>query len=136
MKAYKYKQFLFFLLFSLSFSGDVQLIEEGSKYENAQYINIFEIPKDIMEFNTNSGEYYFLSYAFDDNFNSNWISKGSFNKEYTDFKTNTKYDSLIPNITITFNKKVLINRMVYKACTSSTCEDGIGYPKVLKIYYK
>ena len=135
MEAYKYIQslFLLILLFNLSFSGDVQLIEEGSKYENEQYINFFEIPKDIMEFNTNSGEYIRLSNAFDNNFKIIWISRGNFNKEYTDPNTNTKYDSLIPNITITFYKKVLINRMIYKAHPFSDCENGLGYPKVLNI---
>ena len=138
METYKFTQslFLFFLLINFSFSGDVQLVEEGSKYENEQYINFFEIPKDIMEYNTNSGELNRLALAFDNNFNSYWISRGSFNQEYTDPKINIKYDSLVPNITITFYKKVLINRMIYKACTLSNCEDGLGYPKVLKIYYK
>ena len=139
MKSNTYKaQFtlLILTLFNYSLSGSVELIKEGSKYENEKYVSFFKIPRDLMEINTNAGEFYKLDLAFDDNFNSNWLSVGKFGEEYTDIKTHTKYESLLPNITITFTKKVLINRMIYKALTYSKCEDGIGYPKILKIYYK
>ena len=128
--------FILSILFNLSYSGVVEFIKEDSKYENNEYIDIFKIPNDIMEFNTNAGELSYLRNAFDNDFNSRWVSKGSFGAEFYEYKTNTKYDSLIPNITITFNKKVSIDRMVYKAFTDENCEKGMGYPKVLKIYYK
>ena len=139
MKLNTYKaQFIFLILtlFNYSLSGSVELIKEGSKYENEKYVSFFKIPRELMEINTNAGEFHKLDLAFDDDFNSNWLSVGKFGEEYTDIKTQTKYESLLPNITITFAKKVLINRMIYKALTYSKCEDGIGYPKILKIYYK
>ena len=125
------------LLFNFTLTAKIDIIEEGdSKYENEEYLDFFKIQNDIMTFDTNAGEINRLSLAYDNNFNSNWISRGSYGAEYTDSKTNTKYDYLIPNITITFSKKVLINRMIYKAYTTNSCPDGLGYPRVLKVYYK
>ena len=124
------------LLFNFAYAGSAELIDEGSKYENSDYINLFEIPLDMMTITTNAGELFRLNSAFDKDFETKWISSGSYGKEYTDFKTNTKYSSLIPNITITFNKKVLLNSIIYKAYSNSNCEGGIGYPTLLKVYYK
>ena len=42
----------------------------------------------------------------------------------------------MPNITITFKTKVSINRMVYQAYSNDKCINGLGYPILLKIYYK
>ena len=128
--------FSLLLLNNYILAGNVYFIEEGSKYENEEYLELFKIQNDLMSFNTNAGEINKLSLAFDNNFNSNWISRGSYGTEYTDSPTNTKYDSLIPNITITFSKKVLISRMIYKAYSNNNCQNGLGYPKVLKVYYK
>ena len=127
---------LFFILINYSLSGSVEIIKEDSKYENEKYIHFFRIPKDMMEPHTNAGEFHKLDLALDDNYNSNFLSVGKFGEEYTDTQTHTKYDSLVPNITITFTKKVLLNSMIYKAFTYSRCEDGVGFPKILKIYYK
>jgi hypothetical protein len=98
--------FISLLLFNFVYTAVVEIIEEGSKYENEDYINLFEIPFDMMTFYTNAGETFRLSSAFDKNSSSKWVSIGRYAKEYTDRRTNTKYDSLIPNITITFKKKV------------------------------
>ena len=124
------------LLLNYVYSGEVEFIEENSKYEKEEYLDYFEIPKDLMTYSTNAGELNKISLAFDKNFDSNWISAGSYGKDYYDFKAKNKYLSLIPNITITFSKKVLINRMIYKAYSRINCDNGIGYPKELKIYYK
>ena len=127
---------IFLLLFHYSYSSTVELIKEGSKYEREEYIKFFEIPKDLMEIETNAGELRKLSLAFDNNFDTNWISLGSFQDAFKDFKTGVQYNALYPNITITFSKKVLLNRMIYKAFSIPLCENGLGYPTLLEIYYK
>ena len=124
------------LLFNFAYAGIADLIDKDSKYENLDYINLFEIPLDMMTITTNAGELFRLNLAFDKDFETRWISSGSYGKEYNDLKTKTKYSSLIPNITITFNKKVLLNSIIYKAYSDSNCEGGIGYPTRLKIYFK
>ena len=128
--------FIILLLFNFVYTGDVEIIENGSKYEKEDYINLFEIPFDMMTVYTNAGESFRLSSAFNKEENTKWVSMGKHGKEWTDIKTNTKYDSLIPNVTITFNKKVLVNRIIYKSYSIPNCEDGIGYPIELRIYYK
>lgn len=128
--------FILSILLNLAYCGIVEFIKEDSKYENNEYIQLFKIPIDIMEYSTNAGEISPLSCAFDNNNNSRWISKGSYGAEYFEYKTNTKYESLMPNITITFKTKVSINRMVYQAYSNDKCINGLGYPILLKIYYK
>ena len=51
------------LLLNYVYAGEVQFIEENSKYEKEEYINFFEIPKELMTYNTNAGElnYYIFS---------------------------------------------------------------------------
>ena len=127
---------VFIFLLGNALSGIVELIEAESKYENEKYIDFFGIPKNIMTYNTNAGELNRLSLAFDNNFNSNWISAGSYGSDFLDYKTQNRYSSLIPNITITFDRRVIINRMIYKAFSNTICKGGLGYPKQLKIYYK
>ena len=48
--------YLSLLLLNYVYSGEVEFIEENSKYEKEEYLDYFEIPKDLMTYSTNAGE--------------------------------------------------------------------------------
>ena len=133
--------FLIFILqlifFELVQSGKVEVLPSDSKYLNTEYTSLFQIPLSIMTLFSNGGERsnHELSKAFDNNWDTQWFSEGQQGSSYTNPKTNMKYDSLVNNIIITFNKTVIIDKMVYKTDNCNGCE-GIGYPLELKIYSK
>ena len=56
------------LLFNFAYAGIADLIDKDSKYENLDYINLFEIPLDMMTITTNAGELFRLNLAFDKDF--------------------------------------------------------------------
>ena len=124
------------IIFNSAFSGKVSFIEKGSKYENQIYLNFFSISNDSMTYQANGGEMKPLYQAFDDNSPEGWVSVGSQGEEYTNINTKITYNPLINNITITFEKTSLINRMIYRAMVIGNDCPYIGYPKEFKIYYR
>ena len=48
--------FSLLLLNNYILAGNVDFIEEGSKYENEEYLELFKIQNDLMSFTTNAGE--------------------------------------------------------------------------------
>ena len=138
------KQSQIFLIFILQLiflesvhSGKVDVLSSDSKYLNTEYTSLFQIPLSIMTLFSNGGERsdHELSKAFDNNWDTQWFSEGQQGISYTNPKTNVTYNSLVNNIIITFNKTVIIDKMVYKTDNCNGCE-GIGYPLELKIYSK
>ena len=104
---------LFILFFTLFFNKSnqsitVEQLNYDSKYLNVEYYSLFQIPPSIMTLFSNGGERsgHELSKAFDNDWNTHWFSEGEQGEEYTNPKTNVKYDSLIINIIITFNSTV------------------------------
>ena len=136
----KIKIFIFPFLFYYVISGYVTLIEQDSKYQNQIYRNFFSISNDSMTYEANGGEFGAVNALYqafsDESKDKGWISVGSQGKEYTNSKTNIKYDSLTNNITITFDKTSLISKMIYRAMSIAHACPIIGYPKRLKVYYR
>lgn len=130
------KLFIFSILLYYMISGNVELIEEKSKYLNSIYRNFFTISNDSMTYKTNGGEMNALYLAFGEEQTKGWISVGSQGEEYTNANTKVKYESLTNYIIITFDKTTLIDRMIYRAMfVQNTC-NIVGYPKELKVYYR
>ena len=137
-----HKNILFIFVLALYFNqsnqlGTVEILSDDSKYLNAEYYSLFQIPLSIMTLFSNGGERSGneLSKAFDNNWNTQWRSEGEQGEQYTNPTTQVTYDSLVNNIIITFNSTVIIDKMVFKTDNCNGCE-GIGYPTELKIYSK
>ena len=130
------KILIFLLIIHYVLSGTVTFIEENSKYLNKIYRSFFSISNDSMTYEANGGEMKGLYLAFEEDPNQGWISVGSQGEEYTNIKTNVKYDSLINHIIITFDTTTLIDRMIYRAMFVQPTCPIVGYPKELKIYYR
>ena len=118
--------FLIFIIYKPINAGIVKEIDDNLlEYNNIDYINAYKIPNSIMSFKSNgsSKPRQDLSFAFDDNFKTYWVS--------------LKYQesSFLNNIVISFENTVFIDRMVYQA-PSFLQVKGDGYPNELKVYYK
>ena len=135
------KGIIFILIFMIniyeSYQTKVEILSDDSKYFSKEYNSLFKIPTSIMTLFSNGGERegYELFKAFDNDWNTHWRSEGEQGEKYTNPKTQKNYDSLVNHIIITFNKTVIIDKMVYKTDNCYTCE-GIGYPTQLNIYSK
>ena len=78
-----HKNILFIFVLALYFNqsnqlGTVEILSDDSKYLNAEYYSLFQIPLSIMTLFSNGGERsgYELSKAFDNNWNTHWRSEG------------------------------------------------------------
>ena len=115
------------LIFERIKSGIVREINKEfleSKYSDYQYINGYRIPNSIMSFEEDTGIFgYELLKAFDENFNTYWIS------------TTFQKGDFMNDVQVTFAKTVIIDRILYQA---PTIFDYLvsGYPIELKVYIK
>ena len=77
-----------------------------------------------------------IYFALDEENPKGWISIGSQGESYTNPKTKISYDPLINHVIFTFNKTVLIDRMIYRTVQMINVCPILGYPKELKIFYR
>ena len=119
--------FLLFIIFGNIKSGEIIEIdnnEKEAKY-NKNYLKIYKIPNSMMDAKSNGGEMYnqYLSFAFDENFDTYWQS------------SERQTDNFITDIQITFSKTVTFDRILFKSPTINGIM-GKGYPELLNIYIK
>ena len=131
------KIFIFAITLHYILSGNVTIIEKDSRYANPIYRNFFSISNNSMSISANGGEFRKLYLAFDDDLpEEGWISVGTQGTEYTNIETKIEYKSLKNHLLFTFEKTSLINRMIYRTTPLLLSCPYLGYPKLLKVYYR
>lgn len=117
---------------ALVFASENHIIADTDYRLNSDYLDFYAVGREHFDVTNNGGEITGneLDKAFDRNFSTSFKSKQDNNVNYIE-NDETK-SNFINTITITFSKKVTLDRIIYGT------EKGItrGYPTQLNLYYK